>query len=65
MRDIRMLFEYQKFKPNSRLQSKIDAVTEKYLTDGVELADDDLNVAAAGALHQSEPPLEETDADKW
>ena len=65
MRDIRMLFEYQKFKPNSRLQSKIDAVTEKYLTDGVELADDDLNVAAAGALQQSEPPLEETDADKW
>lgn len=65
MREIRMLFEYQKFKPNSRLQSKIDAVTEKYLSDGVELADDDLNVAAAGDLHQSEPPLEETDANKW
>ena len=64
MRDLRMLFEYQKFKPNSRLQSKIDAVAEKYLSDGVELADDDLNVAAAGDLHQSELPLEETDANK-
>ena len=65
MREIRTLFEYQKFKPNSRLQSKIDAVTEKYLTGGVELADDDLNVAAAGDLRTSEPPVGETDADKW
>ena len=64
MKDIRMLFEYQKFKPNNRLQSKIDAVTETYLSDGVELADDDLNVAAAGDLCKSDPPLEETDEDK-
>ena len=64
MKDIRMLFEYQKIQPNCRLQSKIDSIAEKYLSDGVELADDDLNVAAAGDLHQSEPPLEDTDADK-
>ena len=64
MRDLRTLFEYQKFKPNGRLQSKIDAIAEKYLSDGVELPDDELNVAAAGDPHQSEPPSEEADADQ-
>ena len=36
MRDIRLLFAYQKFKPNPDLQSRIDVVTEKYMSDGVE-----------------------------
>jgi len=54
MRDIQVLLEYQKFNPNVRLQAKIDMVTEKYLTDGEELADDDLDVAAAGESQQSD-----------
>lgn len=64
MRDLRTLFEYQKFNPNVRLQSKIDAITEKYLSDGVELDDDELNVAAAGEPHQNEPPAEKKGADQ-
>lgn len=65
MRDLRTLFEYQKFKPNDRLQVKIDAITEKYMSNGIELDDDELDVAAAGEAHQSEPPVEEKkDADK-
>lgn len=64
MRDIRILFEYQKFKPDIRLQTKIDAITKKYLSDGVELADDELDIAAAGESHHGEPPLEKQDADQ-
>lgn len=64
MRDIQILFEYQKFKPNISLQSKIDAITEKYLSDGVELDDEELNVAAAGEPSQNKPPLEKQDAYK-
>lgn len=65
MRDIRTLCEYQKFKPNDRLQVKIDAITEKNMSNGIELDDDELDVAAAGEAHQSEPPVEEKkDADK-
>lgn len=64
MRDIRALFEYQKFNPNVRLQAKIDMVAEKYLTGGVELSDDDLDVVAAGESQQSELLLEKQGADK-
>ena len=64
MRDIRSLFEYQKFKPNPGLQSRIDAVTEKYLSDEVELDDDELDIAAAGDSHQNMLPLEKPDVYK-
>ncbi len=65
MRDLRTLFEYQKFKPNIRLKAKIDVITEKYMSNGIELDDDELDVAAAGETHQSEPPAEEKkDADQ-
>lgn len=64
MRKINALFEYQKFNPNSTLQTRIDAVAEQYLAGGVELADDDLNVAAAGDLYQMGSPLTERNADE-
>lgn len=64
MRDIRSLFEYQKFKPNPDLQSRINAVTQKYLSDGVELDDEELNIAAAGESHQNKLPLEKPDGHK-
>ncbi len=54
MKNLRELFEYQKFKPNPRLQAKIDEVTGRYLSNGVELDDDELDVAAAGDPYQSE-----------
>lgn len=63
MKDLRALLEYQKFNPNVRLQAKIDRVTDKYLTDGVELSDEDLDVAAAGEALQSELLLEKQDAN--
>ena len=64
MRKIKTLFEYQKFNPNSTLQARIDAIAEQYLAGGVELADDDLNVAAAGDLYQVGSPLTERNADE-
>ncbi len=64
MKNIRELFEYQKFSPNPRLQAKIDEITEEYLSDGVELGDDDLNVAAAGDPYQSDAHLEKQDENK-
>lgn len=48
MKDINLLFEYQKFSPNSRLGSKIDEVNSRFLSPGSELRDDDLDVSAAG-----------------
>lgn len=63
MKNLRALLEYQKFSPNTHLQEKIAMVTEKYMADGVELADDDLNVAAAGESLQSDLLFGETDAD--
>ena len=64
MRDLRSLFEDQKFKPNPDLQSRINAVTQKYLSDGVELDDEELNIAAAGESHQNKLPLEKPDGHK-
>ena len=64
MRDILLLFAYQKFKPNPDLQSRIDVVTEKYMSDGVELDDEELNIAAAGESHQNKLPLEKPDGHK-
>lgn len=60
MKNIRTLFEYQMFDSNRHLQKKIDKITEKYLSAGTELEDDELNVAAAGEVHQSAtlPPEE-------
>lgn len=57
--DLRSLFEYQKFAPNARLQSRLDAVAAKYLADGVELMDDELDVAAAGEPYRKAPSAEE------
>lgn len=53
MNSLRNLFEYQRFAPNARLQEKLDAVGAKYLTHGLELADDELDVAAAGEIYPS------------
>lgn len=64
MKSLRTLFEYQKFNPNTRLQSRIDAVAERYLSCGAALSDDALTlVAAAGEPCGHEPPAEGTDAD--
>ncbi len=51
--NLRELFEYQKFSPNSSLQAKIDKVTEKYLSGGIELDDEVLDVSAAGEPYQN------------
>jgi len=51
MRDIKklnLLFEYQKFSRNSSLRTKIDEVNARYISKGVELADNILDVSAAG-----------------
>lgn len=63
MKDIKILFEYQKFKPNAALQSKINAVTAKYLSAGVEIDDDELDVSAAGEPSRREFSTEKGDAD--
>lgn len=65
MRNLKHLFEYQKFNPNAGLQSKIDAVTEQYLSQACTLSDDELHmVSAAGEPCPNEPPAGEEDADK-
>ncbi len=64
MKNLKILFEYQKFKPYAGLQKKIDAVSEKYLSGGVELADEELDVAAAGEPQPLESFPENRDADK-
>lgn len=64
MKSLRTLFEYQKFAPNARLQSRISAVEERYLSGGAALSDDMLDVAAAGELHRKSLFLETEDADK-
>ncbi len=69
MKSIKTLFEYQKFEPNSELQTKIDAITHKYLQDkrlqdGVELRDEDLDLAAAGEIERIILFPEKYDADK-
>lgn len=65
MRNLKSLFEYQKFNPNARLQAKIDAVTDKYLSCGTALLDDELNmVAAAGEPCGNKAPAEEMYADR-
>ncbi len=64
MKSLKTLFEYQKFKPHAGLQKKIDAVSAKYLSGGVELADEELNVAAAGEPQPVKPFQENQDADK-
>lgn len=51
MRDIKklnLLFEYQKFSRNSSLKTKIDEVNARYISKGVETADNILDVSAAG-----------------
>ena len=52
MKSLRTLFEYQKFRPNAKLQAKIDAVAKNDLRGCAELSDEEMDVAAAG-----EPPL--------
>ena len=64
MKRLKSLFEYQKFKPNVGLQSKIKAVTAKYMSGGAELTDDELNVAAAGEIQPRKPFPEIQDANR-
>lgn len=48
-KNINLLFEYQKFSPNSSLGKKIDEVNTRYfISNGVELDDNILDVSAAG-----------------
>ena len=62
MADLRSLFEYQKFSQNESLKKKIDEVTRKYMSGGIELSDDELDVAAAGDVYQERPFMEDEDA---
>lgn len=65
MKNLKSLFEYQKFNPNLALQTRIDAVAEQYLSQACALSDDELYlVSAAGEPFPNEPPAEEADADK-
>lgn len=50
MKMIKTLFAYQEFQPNVCLQSRIRAVEEKYLADEHEIADDELDISAAGEV---------------
>jgi len=47
---IRNLFDYQRFARNPNLQALFDATRLRYLSGGVELPDEILDVAAAGEL---------------
>lgn len=65
MKNLKSLFEYQKFNPNVGLQARIDAVTEKYLSQSHLLSDDELYmVSAAGEPYLNEPPAGGSDADE-
>lgn len=46
MDELRLLFDYQRFARNPRLQRQLDSVAQRYL--GEALPDDALDVAAAG-----------------
>ncbi len=48
VKNISLLFEYQKFSPNSSLEKKINEVNAHYLSKAVELDDNILDVSAAG-----------------
>ncbi len=48
MRKLATLFEYQKFNPNTGLEEKIADVHSRYTSNGVELADEEMDVSAAG-----------------
>ncbi len=48
MRNLTVLFEYQKFNPNTSLEKKIADVHSRYSKDGEELADEDMDLSAAG-----------------
>lgn len=60
---LQTLLEYQKFQPNAYLSKKIDAVSSRYLMQGVELEDEELDVAAAGEVYLKPRLGEKTDAD--
>lgn len=61
MRNLKLLFEYQRFAPNDALQSRLDAVAAKYFVGGTALDDDELDVSAAGELYRT--LREDADAD--
>lgn len=52
MDTLKELFEYQRFAENPRLQRQIDAVARRVLATGQALADDELELAAAGEAQQ-------------
>ncbi len=58
MKNIDVLFEYQKFNPNSKLESKIKEVNSRFFSHGNELDDDMLDVAAAGEPFVGEKELD-------
>lgn len=49
MRNLTVLFEYQKFNPNTSLERKIAGVHSRYSKGGEELADEDMDLSAAGS----------------
>lgn len=62
MKMIKTLFAYQEFQPNTYLQSRIDAVAAKYLMeDNHEIADDELDISAAGEVVYGKPFRKDTD----
>lgn len=63
MKNLSILFEYQRFAPNDGLQARLDAVAAKYLAEGTPLEDDELDVAAAGEPYRKLRFGEGSDAD--
>ncbi|HIU33509.1 MAG TPA: hypothetical protein IAB02_03015 [Candidatus Pullichristensenella excrementigallinarum] len=59
---IKELFEYQRFVQNQRLQSLIDAVCSQYLIDDAAIAEDFLDLSAAGDPTQALSQLLERSA---
>ena len=51
---LKVLFDYQQFDPNSRLQEQVDGVYRRYFCGGEALPDEALDVAAAGDPWQVE-----------
>lgn len=59
-----MLFEYQKFNPNTSLQKMIADVHSRYSCAGVELTDEEMNLSAAGECIIDKSWWEKTDDKK-
>jgi len=63
MDHLRELFDYQRFRKNTKLEAHIGEVYDRYLADSVELNDDELElIAAAGEQHLHENRIKVTGA---